>query len=169
LSAGLKWYAEDENGTLRSRAVEYLAQHGSFEILNALKEWDAKHTDSQSALVHFTYDNDNPLVGVIEHWIRFGPSEGAKTWLRIFADKFGANTLMRYERPAFDGLVPWLGNRPEPAFTRMTPLIRAIQAKCVTLVTFLVQEKFLKTNLNQPDENGLTPLMHACMVNDDQI
>ncbi|VDK41355.1 unnamed protein product [Anisakis simplex] len=64
--------SEDENGTLRSRAVEYLAQHGSFEILNALKEWDAKHTDSQSALVHFTYDNDNPLVGVIEHWIRFG-------------------------------------------------------------------------------------------------
>ncbi|VDK29661.1 unnamed protein product [Anisakis simplex] len=54
--------------------------------------------------------------------------------MRLFAEKFGVNTLMLYERPAFDGMFPWQSRRPKARYSRMTPLIRAIQARCVSLV-----------------------------------
>uniref|UniRef100_A0A915B5E4 Poly [ADP-ribose] polymerase n=1 Tax=Parascaris univalens TaxID=6257 RepID=A0A915B5E4_PARUN len=169
LSAGIKWYSEDNDGILKSPSIEHLARHRHFELLNALKKWDAESPHPMGSLIVFTNGNENPLVGIVESWIHSGSSENSKNWLRTFAEKFDVNTLMLYERPAFDGMFPWMSHRPERRYCRMTPLIRAIQARCIPLVRFLLEEKELRTDVNQADEFGITPLMHACIVNSEPI
>uniref|UniRef100_A0A9J2Q7J6 Poly [ADP-ribose] polymerase n=1 Tax=Ascaris lumbricoides TaxID=6252 RepID=A0A9J2Q7J6_ASCLU len=169
LSAGIKWYSEGSDGMLKSPSIEHLARHRHFELLNALKKWDAESAHPMGNLIVFTNGNENPLVGIVESWIHSGSSENSKIWLRTFAEKFGVNTLMLYERPAFDGMFPWMSHRPERRYCRMTPLIRAIQARCIPLVRFLLEEKELGTDVNQADEFGITPLMHACIVNSEPI
>ncbi|VDM39831.1 unnamed protein product [Toxocara canis] len=156
LSTGIKWYSRDNEGQLKSASIEHLARHGHFALLHALRKRCTDSVDPTSDLIKFTLGNENPLVGIIECWIQSGSSEDMKIWLRTFSKRFGINTLMTYERPAFDGMNPWMSRRPEPRYCRMTPLIRAIQARCVPLV-------------RHADEFGITPLMHACIVNSEPI
>uniref|UniRef100_A0A914RY24 PARP n=1 Tax=Parascaris equorum TaxID=6256 RepID=A0A914RY24_PAREQ len=76
LSAGIKWYSEDNDGILKSPSIEHLARHRHFELLNALKKWDAESPHPMGSLIVFTNGNENPLVGIVESWIHSGSVSG---------------------------------------------------------------------------------------------
>ncbi|VDM27804.1 unnamed protein product [Toxocara canis] len=70
LSAGMKWYSEDEGGAPRSRSVEQLACAGHFEMLNLLSQWDAESYNPKLHPIEFMAGNEYPLAGAVECWIR---------------------------------------------------------------------------------------------------
>ncbi|VDN05648.1 unnamed protein product [Thelazia callipaeda] len=181
LQFGCKWYNR-QNDLYQSSVIECLASRGYFQFLHALHDLDQKTAHPVWNSINYELTKDNPLVGVIETWIKnvqfycSGSDNDTKYWLKHFAAKFGINSLMQYKRPAFYGMYPCLPKQPVPEFCYMTPLIRAIQCSNTSLVDencnayrFLLRETDLKTDVNKADELGITPLMHACMVNSEEI
>ncbi|VDN26759.1 unnamed protein product [Gongylonema pulchrum] len=154
-SLGCKWYRKENDGRHRSRVVELLASNGHFQFMKALYDLDQKSPEPFWDSIYYEPNNR--------------PSKNIKFWLKHFAAKFGINSLMLYQRPAFYGMTPCLPRQPVPEFCQETPLIRAIQCSQIALVRFLLQEADLQTDVNKPDEFGITPLMHACMINSDKI
>uniref|UniRef100_A0A183ERZ4 ANK_REP_REGION domain-containing protein n=1 Tax=Gongylonema pulchrum TaxID=637853 RepID=A0A183ERZ4_9BILA len=132
-----------------------LASNGHFQFMKALYDLDQKSPEPFWDSIYYEPNNR--------------PSKNIKFWLKHFAAKFGINSLMLYQRPAFYGMTPCLPRQPVPEFCQETPLIRAIQCSQIALVKFLLQEADLQTDVNKPDEFGITPLMHACMINSDKI
>lgn len=75
MSLGCKWYCKQKNGRHQSRVVEHLASRGQFQFMRALYDADQKSAEPMWDLIHYGTDSDNPLVGIIETWIKSGKSQ----------------------------------------------------------------------------------------------
>uniref|UniRef100_A0A0N5AY30 Poly [ADP-ribose] polymerase n=1 Tax=Syphacia muris TaxID=451379 RepID=A0A0N5AY30_9BILA len=166
-SLNIKWWSVSKEGCKpRSSVIEHLAKTGNYELMDLIYEYD-KNNEKLWPEIEYSFDDTNPLLGIIENCSKRNEevSEDAKKWIELFGNRFGINTLMPYKKPLFYGIAPWRYRKPVPEKCQMTALIKAIQSRCVPLVRFLLQSDALSTDCNVCDEHGLTPLMHACIVN----
>ncbi|MFH4974945.1 hypothetical protein AB6A40_001654 [Gnathostoma spinigerum] len=126
----VKWWRK-EGGTVRSKVVEELFVMGNFDMLEYIQSRDEEECFNA---VTFDSNSRNPLVSLINLWIKNGASDKLKSWIKILATKCGINTLMLYERPAFDGMQEFLPSRPLSKLYMTTPLIHAIHCNCRSLI-----------------------------------
>uniref|UniRef100_A0AC34R3K8 Poly [ADP-ribose] polymerase n=1 Tax=Panagrolaimus sp. JU765 TaxID=591449 RepID=A0AC34R3K8_9BILA len=161
VEAGFSWLNAD--GT--SLAAEKFAENEQLHGLNTLKQLDGKYNNSQNWKKLLQSETRGKIMKGL---LKAKPRDyllQLMSFIQEFADKDQfAQQLFDFCKPAFPGMEKIAKKKPEAEIQKVTALIYAIQTRKYGLMEFLLGKM---ANVNATDENGLSPMMHAILANDE--